>query len=683
MSREHILRKKKMTRRTFLKGAAGVTAALAAGCSTDSEDVHAGMNTADGRRLAVIAFDGFDPQLAEKWMDEGRLPNLAKLQRMGGYSELGTSVPPQSPVAWSNFITGMDPGGHGIFDFIHRDAKTYLPFLSTTKAETPTEFWSIGGYKFPRDGGEMKLLRQGKAFWEYLAEADIPATIFCVPSNFPPVDTPVRSFSGMGTPDLLGGYGSFSYFTDDPPPENPDKEITGGKVYPVDVVDGIVEGAILGPKNTFIEKKEGQPTPDSEAPFRVYVDAEAGAAVIESAGERFTLNVGEWSEWKRIDFTLVPGVTTVGGNVRFLLKSVTPSFKLYVSPINIDPRDPVMQISTPNDYAKELADKARGGKPFHTQGIAEDTKALSSDILTNEEFLQQAETVFEEKHDIYEYELARFNDGFLFFYFSASDLLTHMFWRTMDHDHPAYDPERDEAFTNVVRDTYTKLDTALGAAMALLDEKTAVMVMSDHGFAPYYKSFHLSSWLLDNGYVKLKDPSKRDDEFLINVNWYGTKAYALGINGVYLNQMGREKNGIVGAADADRILDEIVAKLLEVRDPANGKQVITKVYKTSEEYHGEHAKDAPDLIVGFARDYRASWETALGKFPPGDYLRENKDAWGGDHCMASDEVPGVIYSSRSIQVNDPDLKDLPITILEYFGLPRPPQMKGRNLFTGK
>ncbi|MDP8224659.1 MAG: alkaline phosphatase family protein [Candidatus Lernaella stagnicola] len=672
-----------MNRRIFVKGMAGATAALAVGCGTDSETIHSGMSTKDGRRLLVIAFDGFDPRLARRWMEEGRLPNLMKLRNAGSFSELITSIPPQSPVAWSNFITGVDPGGHGIFDFIHRDPKTYLPFLSTSKAESPSQFWKIGNYKFPRDGGDMKLLRKGKAFWEYLADNNVPATVVAIPSNFPPVEGPFRSLSGMGTPDLLGGYGSFSYFTDDPPPENPDKEITGGKVFPVDVVDGIVEAAIVGPKNTYVQTEKGQSTPDAEVPFRTYVDTDAGAAVIELNAERFTLKVGEWSEWKHVDFTLVPGVVKVGGNVRFLLKSVTPSFALYVSPINIDPSDPVMPISTPGDYAKELSEEAMDGKPYYTQGIAEDTKALSSGIFTNAEFLQQAEKVFEEKSAMYRYELSRFKDGFLFFYFSASDLLTHMFWRTMEPDHPAFDPVRDGDYVNVVRDTYEKLDKTLGDAMKLIDEKTALLVMSDHGFAPYRKSFHVSSWLLDQGYITLRDTDDRAAEFLANVNWYGTKAYTLGINGIYLNQMGREKNGIVGPADADRILDEIVEKLLTITDPENGKQVVSHVYKTSEVYHGEYAKRAPDLIVGFARGYRASWETALGSFPEGDYLRKNTDAWGGDHCMATEEVPGVLYTSQPIKLGDPSLLDLPVTILEYFDIPRPPQMKGRNVFTGK
>jgi predicted AlkP superfamily phosphohydrolase/phosphomutase len=656
---------------------AGAAALAAGGCGSDPL---AGMKTKDGTKVLVIGFDGMDPLLARQWMDEGRLPTFAKLASRAGFSTLGTSVPPQSPVAWSNFITGMDPGGHGIFDFIHRDPKSYLPFLSTSKADTPDRFWKIGGYKFPRGEAGMRLLRKGKAFWEMLAEHGVPATIFCVPSNFPPVPGPFRSLSGMGTPDLLGGYGSFSYFTDNPPPVNPDKEITGGKVFPVEVAQGTVEASLIGPKNTYVATGKGESAPDAEIPFRVYVDRDADAAVLELNGERQVLKVGEWADWIAVHFTMVPGVVAVGGMVRFLLKSVNPHFGLYCSPINLDPRDPAMPICTPDGYSRELVD-ARGG-PFHTQGIPEDTKALSAGITTNAEFLQQAMTVLGERTDLYRYELGRFRDGLLFFYFSSSDQVSHTFWRTMDHAHPAYHPEKDEAYTNVIRDLYERLDALLAEALAKVDDQTTLIVLSDHGFAPYYQSFHLSSWLLDNGYVRLKDPSDRASEFLTNVNWYGTKAYTLGINGLYLNLLGREKFGVVGAGDADRLLDEIATKLLAVRDPANGQQVISHVYKTSQVYHGPHAKEAPDLIIGYARGYRSSWETALGKFPAGPLLRPNDDAWGGDHCMATEEVPGVLFSNKAIKLANPSLLDLPLTIVELFGIPRSKEMIGKNIFTG-
>ena len=650
------------------------------GCSCSSGDDFP-QGTPDTGKVIVIAFDGMDPKLAGQWMDEGLLPNLASLRKKGTFSPLGTSIPPQSPVAWSNFITGKNPGGHGIFDFIHRDPQTYLPYLSTSKTVAPEKFWKVAGYKVPLDEGQVNLLRKGKAFFEYLGEAGVPTTVFAVPSNFPPVEGPFRTLSGMGTPDLLGGYGTFSYYTDDPPSPEEAENISGGRIYPVTVFKDTVKGKIVGPKNTFLDVPDNEEVPDAEVDFIVHIDPESNAAEIEVEGEKFLLNVGEWSDWVQINFAMAPVIANVKGMVRFLLKEVSPSFRLYVSPINIDPREPAMPISWPPEYSLELAE-AHGG-PFHTQGIPEDTKALSSGILTNEEFLEQAETVLDERLDLYRYELSRFQNGFLFFYFSSSDQVSHMFWRTMVDGHPAYHEAQDAAFRDVIKQVYIKLDKALGEVFKLVDDKTTLLVMSDHGFANYKKSFHLSSWLLDNKYIMLKDPTDRESEFLQNVEWMGSQAYSLGINGVYLNLMGREAMGVVSPMEADKLLDEISQKLLEVTDPETGDKVIDKVYKASKFYTGKYANTGPDLIIGYATGYRGSWETALGKFPEGSLLRPNTDAWSGDHCMASEEVPGVLFANHEVKLKNPKLYDLPVTILELFGLERPSDMIGKNLFTGK
>ena len=101
-------------------------------------------------RLIVLGIDGMDPQLLRRYMGEGVLPNLSKLAGMGGFIELGTSIPPQSPVAWSNFITGMDSGGHGIFDFIGLDRKTLIPYLSIARVEKPKrEPLKLGQWRIP------------------------------------------------------------------------------------------------------------------------------------------------------------------------------------------------------------------------------------------------------------------------------------------------------------------------------------------------------------------------------------------------------------------------------------------------------------------------------------------------------------------------------------------------------
>ena len=124
-----------------------------------------------------------DYSLSRELIDAGELPNFARLEKMGQFRPLETSAPPLSPVAWSNFITGMDSGGHGIFDFIHRDPKTMIPYLSTSRQTAD------GGYE---------LLRKGTPFWEVLEDAGVSTTILRIPANFPVTETASREISGMG-----------------------------------------------------------------------------------------------------------------------------------------------------------------------------------------------------------------------------------------------------------------------------------------------------------------------------------------------------------------------------------------------------------------------------------------------------------------------------------------------------
>jgi predicted AlkP superfamily phosphohydrolase/phosphomutase len=367
----------------------------------------------------------------------------------------------------------------------------------------------------------------------------------------------------------------------------------------------------------------------------------------------------------------------VKGMVRFYLKEIRPHFKLYATPINIDPSAPAMPISTPETYAQELLEEIG---PFYTQGMPHDTKALSNGILDDGEFLQQAKIVLDEHMRMFEYELNRFKSGLLFFYTDRVDQLGHMFWSTMDPRHPAHDPA--SKYSHVIEETYQDMDKILGRALARIDTRTTLMVMSDHGFAPFYRAFNLNTWLNEQGYVKLVDkPAKDGAEFFANVNWGETRAYGLGINGLYINLKGREPRGVVQpGTERDSLMNEIARKLQAVRDPKTGEQVVRRVYKAEEIYSGPARQDAPDLIIGYNRGYRVSWESVLGKFPK-TLFKDNTDKWSGDHAMAAELVPGVLMANKKITSPDPTLSDLAPTILNEFGLSKEDEMVGSNLFS--
>ena len=434
---------------------------------------------------------------------------------------------------------------------------------------------------------------------------------------------------------------------------------------------------LIGPDNSF---RKGSPAACGTL-LGCEADPLESVAKVTVQGREFVLREGEWSDWIHVEFQLIPLLANVKGMCRFYFKQAHPRFQLYVSPINIDPADPVLPISTPSSYSRFLTDEAG---EFHTQGIAEDTKALSDGVLDDDEYLRQARTVLAEHRRIFDAEFPKFHQGVFFFYFSSLDLNSHMFWRLMDPEHPEYDATLAQLQNgSAIEDFYEQMDQVLGEVLPRLDDHTTLLVLSDHGFAPYYRSFNLNTWLLDNGYINLKnDTSRNSSEPFANVNWTQTRAYGVGLNGLYINLRGRESNGIVEAGTAGPIalMAEIRAeaarsarsKIETARDHPRGSLA-------SEAYAGPYAREGPDLIVGYNRGYRAGWQTILGAFPP-EELEDNTNPWSGDHCMDYTLVPGVLLSNRKMAAQAPALTDIAPTILAEFGIAKAKGMIGQSVF---
>jgi predicted AlkP superfamily phosphohydrolase/phosphomutase len=659
-----------LSRRDFLKAGVAASAALGlAGASRSTPRVYGRVRTT--KKMIVLGLDGLDPVLTKRWIDEGRLPALGRLLRQGGdFRPLGTSLPPQTPVAWSNFITGMDPGGHAIFDFIHRDPKAYFPVFSATETSGAAKTIRLGKTIIPLSGGRVRNLRMGKAFWQVLEEAGVPATIFKMPSNYPPVESRQRTLAGMNTPDLKGSYGIFNYYT------NESRGLIqeaggGGRVHDVYVVGNRVEAELPGPTNTF---RTG--APEAVIPFRVFIDPENAAAKIVVQGEEFILKEKEWSGWKRVRFNLIP-TQSVSGMCLFYLKEVRPKFKLYVSPVHIDPARPALPISTPESYAREL--ERRFG-PYFTKGLPADTSALENGVLDEEEFLELDNMVYEESMAMLEYELGRFDEGLLFFYFSNADQRQHMFWRLADTGHPAYDEKLAKAFGDVIARTYGEMDRALDLALRKADKDTVVLVMSDHGFNTFRRGFNLNTWLLREGYHRLKRPWKQEESSLFeNTDWSKTRAYGLGLNGLYINERGREGEGAVDPGpDKDNLVREIAGKLEALTDPATGERAVLRAFVAKDTYRGTNLALAPDIVLGFNRGYRISWQSPLGGFPR-EVFEDNTQKWSGDHMSAPEILPGIAFANRKFTVPDPALYDLTASVLGVFGVEKPREMIGENV----
>jgi predicted AlkP superfamily phosphohydrolase/phosphomutase len=618
-------------------------------------------------RLVVVGFDGQDPKLTDQFMKEGILPNFSARASSGCYRRLKTTYPAVSPVAWSSFSTGSHPARHNIFDFLDRDRRTYLPLLSSTRIGKVEKGLRIGRWRIPLRRPELTLLRKSKPFWTILGEHRVWSTVLRVPITFPPDRFYGAELSAMGVPDLLGTQGTFLLFTTRPAGEA-FKE--GGLRRSVTLVGDRLESVLEGPENTLVDGN-----PPLTLPLRVRLDRAAKQAHVELGPTALTLTPGTLSEWVSLSFPAMPGVT-VRGLTRVLVIEMDEHFSLYLSPINLDPESPAMPISHPSYYATYLAKKIG---PYSTLGLAEDTWALNEGVTDDTTFLQQTYDIDREREDMFFAALDRLRRGSLVCVFDATDRIQHMFWRDIESGHPAARGRKASTKDNAIRDLYRHNDRMVGRMREQLGQDDVLMVISDHGFNSFRRGVNLNQWLLREGYLALKPGSDGRAEWLRDLDWSATRAYALGLTGLFLNMKGREAQGIVepGAAAA-ALKKEIAAKLRGLRDDERSAVGVNEAFDTAALYSGPYLENAPDFVIGYNAGYRTSWDCATG-IVAGPVFEDNKKPWSGDHCIDPRLVPGVFFCNRKIEEKEPALIDIAPTALRLFGIKPPAYMDGKAL----
>lgn len=636
----------------------------------------------------VMGIDGLDPVILQRMMGEGAMPNFAALREEGGFQELGTSTPPQSPVAWSNFVTGMNPGGHGIFDFIHRDPDTYKPISSATPEVD--DFGSavhFFGYVIPVGAPEVANNRGGTPWWDLLEENGVDVEVYRIPGNFPTPPSEARVLDGMGTVDVRGGFGTYTLYTDQPVEEDPKGDVQRVRVQDLDL-DGTpdtVSAVLRGPPDQFhLEPGEIPGENDYlERGVTVHLARDRRSAVVEVDGQLALLAEGEWSDWIELQFEALPlGLADVAGTVRFYAKELSPGFQLYVTPVNVSPAAPAVPISSPDDFATDLHDELGF---YYTQGMPEETDALKDGVFDDDDYLVQVALVQDDTRRMMDLALDRFEPGdATFVYFSDIDLQCHMLWRHGDPKHPdapphpASEPEVARRHAHDIERFYRDVDRALGEIRAKLPPDTLLLVMSDHGFQPYTRKLHLNAWLRDNGYLALKEDARTGQIVTGDVDWSRTRAYGLGFNGLYLNLVGREGEGIVAPEEAEALAARLVADLEGLRDPKTGARVVLRVDRADAVYSGPRGVEGPDLVVGYDAGFGASDESTLGEITE-DVFADNTSRWSGNHLMAPDVVPGVLLANRPIPSSGYDLTDLTATLLDHYGVDRPADMVGEPI----
>ena len=594
-------------------------------------------------RVLLLGVDGVDPDDVKALMDKGLLPNFEKVAKAGSFKRMTIANPAQSPVVWSSLATGQNPGKHGIFDFIGRDPSRYLPKLAVLKQE------ATGGYGYPM---------MAKSMWDHTAANQIPTVVVRWPMTFQPERINGKVLAGLGVPDLRGGLGRYTYFTD---AEIADDAEGKDKVVAVEVKDGAIDTVLTGPQTRGITGVK-----DLTVPLKAKIGADGKSVLVTVGKQNYSITQGGWSGWVDVNFS--SGLFGKHrGLVKLHLASAKEPFAMYATPVEIHPDAPVVDFTYPPTYAKDMRDKIG---LYHTLGMPEDTKAYGNHHLSEEAFFDMCSSVEAERRAMLLTELERFQKGLLAVVFDTSDRIQHM------------TPHEGDVEGTAIGRYLIEFDRFLGGVLTKVPADTPVIIFSDHGFSEFKRTVDLNRWLAQNGYLKLDDEgfAKRaagdNGELYKYVKWEETRAYAIGFAGVFLNIEGREGKGVVPAAERAALAKEIAEKLRGLKDGET--PVVHQVYIGPELYQGPEAENAPDIVLGFKPGYRGSWQSAVGGLAE-QVFDDNDKLWQRDHIVDPSFVEASLITNFAVNVEQPDVRDLAPTVMSMLGVPIPTEIEGRPL----
>lgn len=620
-------------------------------------------------RVIILGFDGVDPGIAGEMIAAGELPNLAKVKAQGTFQPLISSNPPQSPTAWSNFATCRTPVNHGIYDFLRRNPSNYFPAPGFGLLKQP---------ELAPDGALAKAAqymnyRKGDSFWKAASDQGARVKALIVPFAYPAEDLcgDCRQLCGLDAPDIRGTQSTYFALSEDFAAE---ERVAGGIRLPIRFNGDTAAVSVPG---IAIPGKRGE---YAQVPVTLTVDRAAKSVKIEVQGVESTLKEGEWSQWMEWTFALSPKYN-VRATSRFHLVESDSPIRLYMTCLQIHPREPMTAISTPTSYSAELAD--RYGL-FKTIGWVCDTKALQKDDMTDDMFLDDATRTMEWNRQLTLDEIDRGNFELLIAAWTETDRVSHMFWRFRDPKHPLYTAEGAAKYGQAVEDTYRIMDNVVGDVVKRLQPNDLLMIISDHGFHSFRTGFSVNTWLVRNGYLTIKGQTdaataftNEDQKYLQGFDWSRTKAYGLGLGMVFLNMKGREGQGIVSREEAPALLEELRTKLMAITDPATDEAVFRNVY-VNVDPKGESVQEAPDIQLGYAEGYQTDKASASGAAPK-DVFSPNDDKWSGEHASSDvASTPGILFANKPVN-GEPTLLDIGVTALQYLGLNVPAEFEGKGL----
>lgn len=657
------------------------------------------------QKLVILGFDGMDPRLVQKWMAEGKLPNMKTLAARGsGVRPLGTTHSPESPTAWASFATGMNAGKHNIYDFLIRDTRSYLPELGMVRFEPPRFILDY----IPISKPVARSIRGGTSFWVTAGQAGVRSSVLTVPVTFPAEDVPNGELlSGLPLPDIRGTLGTFYYFGTDLSRSEEGHTEFGGILKRL-VFDGdVAQTELVGPPNPIVTQQlrelradasSSRPTEadrrtiaglearaDARLPVTIHWNKAAKSATVDIGDSTIHLAEHQWSKWINLDFDINLFVR-VHGMAQLCLVGAGPELQLYISPVNWRPENPPAAMSSPASLSADISERLG---PYRTLGWAEATWPLNEDRIDEKVFMDDLYRAFDDRAQVILQRIDSKQWDLLVGVIESTDRVQHMMWRLIDPLHPMYDRTLAARYGDAIERVYRKCDDFIGEVLARVEDTTPILIVSDHGFHSFRQSVNLNTWLVQEGFMAIQgqQPAKKKLQDLFgggvfweNVDWAHTRAYAMGLGQIYVNLRGREGRGSVAPADSDQVQNALIDRLLTMTDPKTKARMVDAVYKRDDIYNGPFLENASELQVGFAEGYRVSWQTALGGSPSG-IVSPNMTKWSGDHGSYDyKQTSGTLISSRPLAGDHADIMDIAPTVLKYFGVPIPSDIDGKPIF---
>ena len=578
-------------------------------------------------------------------------------------------------------------------------------------------------------------------FWELAAAAGVQSVVLDAAQAWDrkPVDG-ARVLCGLGVPDARGQYISyFVYTTDDLYFDRKNDKDTdtgnGGKKFRVDERDGKIVTELWGPpdfaqmgmiedeqERLTAKLKSGEATykesgelrkretelktqlkdlKDSEnaisLPLEVTKNGD-GTATVSINGEAQTLREGQWSDWYHPVFEMSMGVKAHSLTRVKILTMDEPFFELYVNALEIDPANPPFwqPVSQPSSFSQQLSERFGS---FETVGWSCMTHPFKDKIIDPITFMEDIEFTMKWRENM-TFEMLGDDDWRLFMScLSTPDRVQHMMYQFYDEGHPLYDAEQAAQemvffgetiqLKDAIPAIYRQVDRIVGRVVdEYLREGDTLLVGADHGFQSFRYQVHINNWLVENGYMVLKDPYKKGKSKVLDwyVDWEQTKAYSLGLGTVYVNLEGREPNGIVDPADKRALMEEIRERLMASED-ADGTKYGSEVYFAEDIHDGPFLDLEGDMFFSFNPTYRVSWGTASGgismkkqddgSYVPGPTIVDNDRMWSGDHISVDPvHVKGMFFSNAKFEVPEGGVHLMHIapTALSLLGVDVPAEM---------